>query len=106
MDEGHTISTHVLDVGTGTPGVGYRVALYRMEGGAATGAGEGTTDTDGRIRRLLDGPLTAGEYRIDVEVGATFFQRASVTFMVEDTSRSYHVPFLVSPFSLSTYRGS
>ncbi len=106
MDDGPTISTHVLDIGGGDPGVGYHVSLFRVEGERETWAGHGTTDDDGRIHRLLDGPLTAGEYRMDVEVGAVFLRRASITFAVEDTSRSYHVPFLVSAFSLTTYRGS
>ena len=106
MDEGPTISTHVLDVGGGTPGVGYHVSLYRIDGESQTWAGHGTTDADGRIRRLLEGPLTSGEYRIDIEVGAAFLRRASVTFSVDDVGRSYHVPFLVSAFSLTTYRGT
>ena len=106
MDDGPTISTHVLDVGGGTPGVGYHVSLYRVDGGSETWAGHGTTDSDGRIRRLLEGELVAGEYRIEIEVGAVFLRGASITFAVEDTSRSYHVPFLVSTFSLTTYRGT
>ena len=106
MDEAPTISTHVLDVGGGTPGVGYHVSLYRVDGESETVAGHGTTDGDGRIRRLLDGSLIAGEYRIDVEIGSGFMRRASITFNVDDTSRSYHVPFLVSEFSLTTYRGT
>ena len=106
MDEGPTISTHVLDVNAGTPGVGYRVELYRVDGDAQAWAGGGTTDGDGRIRRLLEGTLTAGDYRIDVEIGSTFIRRAQITFTVEDTSRSYHVPFLVSGYSLTTYRGT
>ena len=106
MDDQPTISTHVLDVGGGTPGAGFHVSLYRVDGEAETWAGHGTTDGDGRIRRLLDGPLVAGEYRIEIVVGAVFLRRASITFQVEDTSRSYHVPFLISAFSLTTYRGS
>jgi len=106
MDDQPTISTHVLDTGGGTPGAGFHVSLYRVENGQETWAGHGTTDADGRIRRLLDGPLVAGEYRIELDVGAVFLRRASITFNVEDTSRSYHVPFLISAFSLTTYRGS
>ena len=30
----------------------------------------------------------------------------TVELRVTDPSRSYHVPLLVSPFGLSTYRGS
>ena len=106
MDDQPTISTHVLDVGGGTPGAGFHVSLYRVDGESETWAGHGTTDGDGRIRRLLDGPLLAGEYRIEIVVGAVFLRRASITFQVEDPSRSYHVPFLISAFSLTTYRGS
>lgn len=106
MDDQPTISTHVLDVGGGTPGVGFHVSLYRVDGDSETWAGHGTTDEDGRIRRLLDGPLMAGEYRMEIVVGAVFLRKASITFQVTDTGRSYHVPFLVSAFSLSTYRGS
>jgi 5-hydroxyisourate hydrolase len=106
MDDQPTISTHVLDVGGGTPGAGFHLTLHRVEGEAETWAGHGTTDADGRIHRLLEGPLIAGEYRIEIVVGAVFLRRASITFNVDDTSRSYHVPFLISAFSLSTYRGS
>jgi 5-hydroxyisourate hydrolase len=106
MDDQPTISTHVLDVGGGTPGAGFHVSLHRVDGEVETWAGHGTTDADGRIRRLLEGPLVAGEYRIEIVVGAVFLRKASITFQVEDTGRSYHVPFLISAFSLTTYRGS
>jgi 5-hydroxyisourate hydrolase len=106
MNGGPTISTHVLDVGGGAPGVGYQVALYRLDGDAEIGVGHGETDADGRIRKLLEGPLVPGDYRIDIDVDAVFMRRASITFRVDDITRSYHVPFLVSPFSLTTYRGS
>lgn len=106
MDDQPTISTHVLDVSGGVPGAGFHLTLHRVDGDAETWAGHGTTDADGRIGRLLDGPLVAGEYRIEIVVGAVFLRRASITFIVEDTSRSYHVPFLISAFSLTTYRGS
>lgn len=106
MDDQPTISTHVLDVGGGTPGAGFHLTLYRVDGEAEAWAGHGTTDADGRIVRLLDGPLIAGEYRIEIVVGAVFLRKAAITFQVEDTSRSYHVPFLISAFSLTTYRGS
>ena len=68
--------------------------------------GQGVTDADGRIRRLLEGPLEAGTYRLEFAFDGPFFRQASVTFVVDDTSRSYHVPLLMAPYSLSTYRGS
>ena len=106
MDDQPNISTHVLDVSGGTPGVGFHVSLYRMNGEQEVFAGHGTTDGDGRIRRLLDGPLLAGEYRLEINVGAVFLRRASITFNVDDVSRNYHVPFLITAFSVSSYRGT
>jgi 5-hydroxyisourate hydrolase len=106
MAEGPTISTHVLDTERGLPGVGYMVTLYRSERDSVTQVGSGTTDDDGRIQRLLDGSLLAGEYRIEVEIGGAFFRHAAISFVIEDVERSYHVPLLLSSYSLTTYRGS
>ena len=106
MAEGPTISTHVLDTERGMPGVAYAVSLYRVEDGESRLVGSGMTDEDGRIRRLMEEPLAGGEYRIEVEISGAFFLRAALTFVVEDLDRSYHVPLLLSPYSLTTYRGS
>jgi hydroxyisourate hydrolase len=106
MSEAPTISTHVLDTQLGQPAVGVNVSLYRVEGEAAQQVGTGMTDEDGRIRRLIEGPLTAGDFRLDFEIGGPFFQRLSVGFRVADPGRSYHVPLLLAPYSVSTYRGS
>ena len=103
-----TISTHVLDVGSGSPAVGLRVRLTRNVGPVPVPVGEGATNDDGRIDDLLGGkPLEAGDYRLtfDVDDGG-FFRAASVDFRVTDTSRSYHVPLVRAPFSISAYRGS
>ncbi len=106
MGEAPTISTHVLDTELGRPASGINVALYRVEGDSESLAASGTTDDDGRIRNLFDGPLEAGKYRLAFELDGAFFREASVTFVVDDTSRSYHVPLLMAPYSLATYRGS
>ncbi len=106
MGEAPTISTHVLDTERGTPAPGISVTLYRVEGATESRMASGTTDDDGRIRSLLDGPLTTGTYRLAFELDGTFFREASVTFVVDDTSRAYHVPLLMAPYSLATYRGS
>ena len=106
MGESPQISTHVLDTEVGAPAVGVAVDLYRMVGDIETRVGGGTTDDDGRIRSVLEGELQEGTYRIAFELHGPFFRQASVTFIVDDTSRSYHVPLLMAPYSLSTYRGS
>jgi 5-hydroxyisourate hydrolase len=35
-----------------------------------------------------------------------FFRRLTIDLRVSDTGRSYHVPLLLAPFSVTTYRGS
>ena len=104
-----TISTHVLDTGTGQPAAGVRVLLIRGgDGHDWTGVLTDTrTDEDGRVRDLLDGrSLEPGAYRLEFMLGDGFFRALSVWLDVVDVSRSYHVPLLRSPFGLTTYRGS
>lgn len=103
-----TISTHVLDVGSGRPAGGIMVRLLRVIDGVDVEVGKDATDHDGRIGDLLAGKaLEAGDYRVrfDVDDGG-FFRAATIDFRVTDTSRSYHVPLIRAPYSLSTYRGS
>ena len=108
-----TISTHVLDLGSGEPAAGVPVALFRLSAdGQPQLVAEAETDDDGRVRALLADDLTAGSYQLvfDVEAylgdDAEFFENMAVGFRVDDPQRSYHVPLLLSSFGLSTYRGS
>lgn len=107
----NTISTHVLDTETGRPAARVPVRLVRvLSDGAIRPAGSGRTDADGRIAALLDGDLEAGVYRIIFEVHEyrpqCFFREVSLEISVADIGRSYHVPLLVAPFGISSYRGS
>ena len=103
-----TISTHVLDTETGQPAVGVHVTLYRLvDDGRPMRLTQAMTDDDGRIRDLLERPLTAGDYRLEFGLGrGGFFERISLDLHIADVSRSYHVPLLMAPFSVTTYRGS
>jgi 5-hydroxyisourate hydrolase len=104
-----TISTHVLDTGAGRPAAGIRVTLARLvDDGAHIPAGEGVTDADGRVRRLLAGELTAGDYLLTFHLDdrGGFFQRVTLEIQVQDASRSYHVPLLLAPYGITSYRGS
>lgn len=106
MDDQPTISTHILDTEHGWPAKGVTVKLFRIAPGGDRPAGEAATDDDGRVRRLLDGELQDGDYRIEFSLGGPFFGSVTLTFHVGDTSHSYHVPLLIAPFSITSYRGS
>jgi 5-hydroxyisourate hydrolase len=109
-----TISTHVLDLASGEPAPGVGVALFLLaEDGTPELVSDLQTDADGRIRDLLGGrSLAEGDYQLAFDVGGyaddpdAFFQSAAVALRISDASRSYHVPLLLSPFGMSTYRGS
>jgi 5-hydroxyisourate hydrolase-like protein (transthyretin family) len=92
------------------PAQGVRVTLYRLDvGDKPIRMTQALTDADGRVRDLLERPLAAGDYRLEFDVAredAAFFTRLSVDLRVTDTARSYHVPLLLAPYSMTTYRGS
>jgi 5-hydroxyisourate hydrolase len=105
---GPTLSTHVLDTGTGRPAAGVAVSVYRGD----ELLGSGTTDADGRIKSLAPGALAEGTHRLVFEVGgyfasgdASFFQRVALDVEL-GASGHYHVPLLVSRHGLVSYRGS
>ena len=104
-----TISTHVLDTAAGIPRAGVVVRLRRAEPGADERVvGEGVTDEDGRIGDLLGGgPLEPGAYRLEFRLASDgFFSAVTLELRILDTTRGYHVPLLLAPFGLTTYRGS
>ena len=110
-----TISTHVLDTERGMPAAGVHVTLSRVgDDGKVLRMTQALTDADGRVRDLLERPLTAGDYRLEFRIGDhgpdgpddAFFRRLAVDLRVIDTGRSYHVPLLLSSFGMTTYRGS
>ncbi|MDB5889570.1 MAG: Transthyretin [Polaromonas sp.] len=115
------MSTHVLDTMHGTPANGMAVALYKLERGRAMAVTAFTLNSDGRAPQGLlydSSALETGNYRLVFEVADYFRSRGVVLpdppfldavtldFGVADSTRHYHVPLLVSPWSYSTYRGS
>ena len=105
-----TISTHVLDTERGVPAVGVHVTLYRLDVGAAPiRMTQALTDGDGRVGDLLGRPLVAGDYRLEFDVAhedGSFFTKIALDLRVTDADRSYHVPLLLAPYAMTTYRGS
>ena len=111
-----TISTHILDTEAGTPAQGVHVSLYKLgEDDRPIRLTQALTDDDGRIRDLLGRPMSAGIYRLEFNLAGVrgpgtgderFFRRMVLELRVDDVARSYHVPLLLAPYSLTTYRGS
>jgi 5-hydroxyisourate hydrolase len=110
-----TISTHVLDAEVGGPAIGVHVTLYKLgEDDRPIRMTQALTDSDGRVRDLLDRPMAPGDYRLEFNLGieregaaeSPFFRRLTLDLRVEDVTRSYHVPLLLSSFAMTTYRGS
>lgn len=117
-----TISTHVLDTERGTPAVGVRVTLYRLsDDGRPLRLTQALTNADGRVPDMLERPMVVGTYRLEFDLAddadeveanrakgapARLFRRISLDLQIADATRSYHVPLLLAPFSLTTYRGS
>jgi 5-hydroxyisourate hydrolase len=94
-----SLSTHVLDTGSGVPARGVRVELLHGSDLVATGE----TDADGRIASLAD-TLERGRYSLVFHPPSPFFRRVELALELEDGH--YHVPLLVSPYSCTSYRGS
>jgi hydroxyisourate hydrolase len=109
------ITTHVLDTALGKPAAGVSVRLeQRASDDGWQTLGDGVTDADGRIREIGPARVLSGTYRFTFDTGTyfasgereTFFPEVTITFSVTDPDSHYHVPILLSPFSVSTYRGS
>lgn len=108
------VSAHVLDTTAGMPAAGVEVRLDAGRGDAWSLVARSATDADGRVTDLGPELLPAGTYRLTFETGAyfaargveSFFPYVTVVFTVDDSAGHLHVPLLVSPFALSSYRGS
>ena len=102
--------------------MGVRVTLYRLsDDGRPLRLTQALTDADGRVPDMLERPMVVGTYRLEFDLAddaveveadrakfapARLFRRISLDLRIGDAARSYHVPLLLAPFSLTTYRGS
>ncbi|MBL7495510.1 hydroxyisourate hydrolase [Frankia sp. CNm7] len=107
-----SLSTHVLDTGAGRPAAGVAVRLEKIIlgfDGQPMGwrlITEAVTDEDGRIASLPAD--AAGRWRLvfDTAQRSAFFPEVTITFQIEDPAAHHHVPLLLAPFGISSYRGS
>lgn len=109
-----SVTTHILDTALGQPARDISVRLERYVSGDWQRLASATTDDDGRCRALTVEPLAPGRYRLSADIGAYFartrrdalYPSAQIDFVMTENGGHYHLPFLISPWSWSTYRGS
>ena len=110
------ITTHVLDTSKGLPAEGITIRLQRPTSEDQwEDIVSGTTNSDGRVPNFLpsDKVIEPGIYRMYFETKQYFLKEdkkcfypyVPVVFEIEDTEH-YHVPLLLNPYGISTYRGS
>ena len=112
------LTTHVLDIFSGTPGKRIKVELYSINKGRKI-INTVILNADGRSNKpLLKGKnFKKGEYELIFYVGdyfkkitrlpkIPFLKEVVIRFGISSNNEHYHVPLLVSPWSYSTYRGS
>ena len=113
------LTTHVLDVYSGKPGMGIKVDLYHIQNKKREKLKSITLNNDGRADKpLIEGSdFKEGQYELVFFVGDYFNKIAEIPkipflddvvikFGISNAKEHYHVPLLVSPWSYSTYRGS
>lgn len=111
------ISIHVVDVARGVPASGLRVELVRLDVSELMIAA-GRIDARGLLAdAALDTRFAAGVFEARFHV-AEFYRRAGVTlpavpfievapyrFGIADPEQHYHLPFKMTPWGYSCFRG-
>ena len=113
------LTTHVLDVYSGKPGLGIKVELYYLRNNQREKKNTIILNKDGRSDKpLLEGEnFLNGKYELIFFIGEyfknisksnelPFLDDVVIRFGISNSKEHYHVPLLVSPWSYSTYRGS
>ncbi|ULQ55469.1 hydroxyisourate hydrolase [Flavihumibacter rivuli] len=116
QDKSYQLSTHILDISSGSPATGVTIRLERYDSlaGSWKKISEQKTDGNGRIKDFLPtGGNNDGTYKL-VFLTREYFERRKwesfypfieVVFAIRGSSH-YHVPLTLSPFGYSTYRGN
>lgn len=115
------ISIHVVDVVHGAPAIGLRVQLNALRPGSTPiEVGDGKVGEDGQVDHpMVHGVgIECGEHEVLLHVAdfyrssgqlspdaPAFLQVAAFRFNVGSLDEHYHLPFKVSPWGLSVWRG-
>jgi 2-oxo-4-hydroxy-4-carboxy-5-ureidoimidazoline decarboxylase len=112
------LTTHVLDTVRGCPARDVQIELWSISGQDRALLKRARTNSDGRTDEPLAAgdALAPGEYELLFYIGdyfetfapgePRFLDRVPVRFRIADSSGSYHVPLVCSPWAYSTYRGT
>ncbi|TPE42136.1 hydroxyisourate hydrolase [Pontibacter mangrovi] len=112
----YQLSSHILDVSTGTPAPGVPVRLEKLDEKTQSWnqIDEKITDKDGRIKEFLPSKKdNKGIYRLRFIIAdyfksqktESFYPFIEVVFQIKDNNH-YHVPITLSPYGYATYRGN
>jgi 5-hydroxyisourate hydrolase len=110
-----SVSMHCLDTTSGRPAAGLSATLeVARADGAFEVLGRFVTNDDGRVPRADTPPLGVGVHRVtfdtgpwlDAHHGGGFWPYVPIVFRVTDPGGHYHIPLLLSPYGISSYRGS
>jgi 5-hydroxyisourate hydrolase len=112
----YQLSSHILDVSTGTPATGVTVQLEKLNEQTRVWVfvDKKITDQQGRIKDLLDKRQeNKGIYKLTFFVKEyflrnkteSFYPFVDVVFQIQD-EKHYHVPITLSAYGYSTYRGN
>lgn len=106
--EGACLTAHVLDLAKGRPGSDIELVLERLEPEGPVQVARMRTGKDGRppAPLLSQGNARAGRYLLTFLSKTEFIESVPVEFTILDPARHYHVPLILSPFGITTYRGA
>lgn len=80
---------------------------FRLVNGTSAGGGPGGRDGPGGGPGGRAGAPDTDEAGTAPDTDeASFFRRITLDLRVTDAGRSYHIPLLMAPYSMTTYRGS
>ncbi|MEM6408284.1 MAG: hydroxyisourate hydrolase [Pseudomonadota bacterium] len=108
-----------MDTARGCPAAGIAILLYRVTGNSHKKIAETVTNADGRTDApiLPESNFKTGTYELIFQAGdylratgqvegeTLFLDQVPIRFGMSEDDH-YHVPLLLSPYGMSTYRGS
>ncbi|MBS2532131.1 hydroxyisourate hydrolase [Catenulispora sp. NF23] len=108
------LSVHVIDSAFGLPAAEVRVVLRRVRDTERVDLATGLTGSDGRLLIWEGDPRGTGTYELDFDLdgyyattgNVSLFPRALLQVRITEATESLHIPLLIAPYLMLSYRGS